>query len=188
MASADRMEGFKTAEERGWPDKATLIAERKSVLGSNVALNYSKDPLYIVRGRGQYLIDEKGEEYLDCVNNVCHVGHCQPDVVKAGSEQLAELNTNIRYLSPFIVEYGKKLTATFPTGSPAGSIPEDNRLSVVYWCNSGSEANDLSLRLARAHTKKRGVMCVGGAYHGHVTTIVDISPYKFEKEGGAGQR
>jgi 4-aminobutyrate aminotransferase-like enzyme len=81
------------------------------------------------------------------------------------------------YLSPYIVEYAKRLTATLPS-----------KLSVVYWVNSGSEANDLALRLARAHTKKRGAMCVGGAYHGHVTSIIDISPYKYERSGGTGQR
>lgn len=75
------------------------------------------------------------------------------------------------------MEYAKRLTATMP--SP---------LSVVFWVNSGSEANDLALRLARAHTGKRGVMTVGGAYHGHVISIIDISPYKYERHGGTGQR
>lgn len=81
------------------------------------------------------------------------------------------------YLSPYLVEYAKRLTATMPAP-----------LSVVFWVNSGSEANDLALRLARAHTGKRGVMAVGGAYHGHVTSIIDISPYKYERHGGTGQR
>ena len=81
------------------------------------------------------------------------------------------------YVSPYIIDYAKKLTATLP-----------EPLSVVFWVNSGSEANDLALRLARAHTKKRGVMCVSGAYHGHVISIIDISPYKYERSGGLGQR
>ena len=82
-----------------------------------------------------------------------------------------------RYLHPHILDYSRRLTETFP-----------GDLSVVFWVNSGSEANDLALRLARAHTRKRGVLCVDGAYHGHVTSIIDISPYKFDREGGAGMR
>jgi ethanolamine-phosphate phospho-lyase len=82
-----------------------------------------------------------------------------------------------RYLSPYLTEYARRITATMP-----------DPLRVCFWVNSGSEANDLALRLARAHTRKRGVMCVEGAYHGHVTTIIDISPYKYAREGGAGRR
>ena len=108
---------------------------------------------------------------------MCHVGHCHPAVVKAGCTQLETLNTNSRYLHPNILEYSRRLGETFP-----------GDLKVVFWVNSGSEANDLALRLARAHTRKRGVLCVDGAYHGHVTSIIDISPYKYDREGGTGQR
>ena len=73
-----------------------LIGERHAYIGKNVALNYSKMPLYIVRGKGQFLYDEAGNEYLDCVNNVCHVGHCHPHVAEAGASQMAMLNTNSR--------------------------------------------------------------------------------------------
>ena len=116
-------------------------------------------------------------EYLDCVNNVCHVGHCHPHVVAAAAKQLATLNTNSRYLHPAILDYSRRLTATMP-----------EPLKVVFWVNSGSEANDLALRIARAHTGKRGVLTVDGAYHGHTQGIIDISPYKFDREGGMGRR
>jgi len=155
---------------------AELLAARAVHVGANVALNYRLAPLHLVRGRAQYLYDAEGLEYLDCVNNVCHVGHCQPEVAFAASAQLCTLNTNARYLSAHALEYSQRLTATLPPP-----------LRVVYFTNSGSEANDLALRLARAHTKRRGLLCVGGAYHGHVTAMVDASPYKFERESG-GQR
>ena len=156
---------------------AALVAARKEVICGNVALNYSKAPLHVVRGSAQYLYDDQGLDYLDCVNNVCHVGHCHPEVVAAVCEQLKTLNTNSRYLHTTLLAASQQLTATLP-----------GDLSVVFWVNSGSEANDLALRLARAHTKKRGVLCVGGAYHGHVTTMIDASPYKFDRTGGTGQR
>ena len=161
--------------QRVW-STAELTALRERHCGANVALNYRKAPLHLVKGRAQFLYDADGAEYLDCVNNVCHVGHCQPEVVAAACEQIGALNTNARYLSAPLLEYAQQLTATLP-----------GQLRVVYWTNSGSEANDLALRLARAHTKRRGVLCVGGAYHGHVSSMIDASPYKFERESG-GQR
>ena len=91
----------------------------------------------------QYLYDEEGREYLDAYNNVPHVGHCHPRVVKAGQDQMALLNTNTRYLHDLINRYAERLTATLP-----------EPLSVCFFVNSGSEANELALRLARAHTGK----------------------------------
>lgn len=89
------------------------------------------------------MFNEKGEQYLDCINNVAHVGHCNDHVVKAGQEQMAILNTNNRFLHDNLVLYAERLTATFP-----------DPLSVVFFVNSGSEANDLALRIARTHTGK----------------------------------
>jgi ethanolamine-phosphate phospho-lyase len=159
------------------PSKASLLADRASVLGYNMELNYAKSPLLIVRGRGAYLYDEAGVEYLDGVNNVAHVGHSHPAVLAAVRRQYDELMTNSRYVHPHIVTYAKRLLARFPAP-----------LSVVFWVNSGSEANDLALRLAAAHTRRRGVIAVDGAYHGHTGAIIDISPYKFERQGGRGPR
>ena len=152
-----------------------LRRERHHVLGRSLSLSYTQ-PLKFVAGEGVHLIDEDGQRYLDMVNNVCHVGHCHPRVVAAGQRQMARLNTNSRYLHDNLVEYARRLTATFP--------PE---LSVVFMVNSGSEANDLALRLARTFTGQRQVISLDHAYHGNLTSIVEVSPYKFAGPGGDGQ-
>ena len=154
--------------------KAETLAARKRLLGRNLKLAY-KDPVKIVRGSMQYLYDDEGREYLDAYNNVAHVGHCHPRVVKAGQEQMAQLNTNTRYLHDLINRYAERLTATL-------SAP----LSVCFFVNSGSEANELALRLARAHTKARDLIVLDHAYHGNTTTLIDISPYKHDGPGGQG--
>ena len=123
--------------------KSETLATRRRLLGRNLSVAY-KDPLKIVRGSMQYLYDEQGNQYLDAYNNVAHVGHCHPRVVRAGQEQMGVLNTNTRYLNDLINEYASRLTATLPES-----------LSVCFFVNSGSEANELALRLARAHTKAR---------------------------------
>jgi 4-aminobutyrate aminotransferase-like enzyme len=123
----------------------------------------------------QYLYDDEGRQYLDAYNNVAHVGHCHPKVVAAGQRQMEVLNTNTRYLSDLILEYGEKLTATLPES-----------LSVCFFVNSGSEANELAIRLARAHTKARSLIVLEHAYHGNTTTCIDISPYKHDGRGGEG--
>src|SRR5689334_124030 len=151
-----------------------LIARRQQILGRNLSVAYEK-PLHIVRGEMQYLFDEEGRRYLDAYNNVAHVGHCHPKVVAAGQQQMAVLNTNTRYLGNLILEYAEKLTATLP-----------NALSVCYFVNSGSEANELAIRLARAHTHARDMIVLDHAYHGNTTTLIDISPYKHDARGGEG--
>ena len=151
-----------------------LIKERARRLGPSLSLAYKK-PLEIIRGRGQYLFDSSGRAYLDCVNNICHVGHSHPRVVAAMAEQAATLNTNTRYLHSNIVEFARRLTDTLPES-----------LSVCYFVNSGSEANELALRMARAHTGRRDVIVLDHAYHGNTTTMVEMSPHKCEGPGGAG--
>jgi 4-aminobutyrate aminotransferase-like enzyme len=152
----------------------SLIEARKKLLGRNLSIAY-QHPLKIVRGSMQYLYDDEGRQYLDAYNNVAHVGHCHPQVVAAAQQQMAILNTNTRYLSDLIVEYAQKLTATLP-----------DPLSVCFFVNSGSEANELALRLARAHTKARDMIVLDHAYHGNTTTLIDISPYKHDGPGGEG--
>lgn len=152
-----------------------ILAKRKKHLNPSLSLSYRR-PLHIVRGRGQYLYDSHGLRYLDCVNNVCHVGHCHPHVVSAASNQLSLLNTNTRYLHEEIVRFAERLAHTMPRGS-----------DVCYIVNSGSEANDLALRLARSFTARSGVVCVEGAYHGNLSSLIEISPYKFDGPGGAGR-
>jgi len=150
-----------------------LLASRKSHIGSNLSVAYD-DPLKIVRGQGQFLFDHRGRPYLDLVNNVCHVGHCHPRVVAAASRQMAILNTNTRYLYDGLTDYADRLCSTLP-----------EPLSVCYFVCSGSEANELALRLARAHTRRKGVMVLEGAYHGHTSSLIEISPYKFLGPGGS---
>ena len=136
----------------------------------------TREPLRIVRGEGAHLYDEHGDAYLDLVNNVCHVGHAHPRVVRAAAEQMARLNTNTRYLHDLLVTYARRLAATLP-----------DPLNVVFLVNSGSEANDLALRLARAHTGARDVLVLEHAYHGNLSSLIEISPYKFDGPGGSGR-
>jgi 4-aminobutyrate aminotransferase-like enzyme/Ser/Thr protein kinase RdoA (MazF antagonist) len=156
-------------------DAQSLARERRTRLGPSLSLNY-REPLHIVRGEGCYLIDADGQRWLDMVNNVAHVGHANPRVVAASARQQRLLNTNTRYLHENILDYARRLCLTMP--------PE---LSCVFMVNSGSEANDLALRLARAYTGSREVICVDHAYHGNLTSLIDISPYKFNRKGGSGK-
>jgi 4-aminobutyrate aminotransferase-like enzyme/Ser/Thr protein kinase RdoA (MazF antagonist) len=156
------------------PRARDLLAERRERLGRNLSLSY-KRPLHIVRGQGQYLYDAEGRQYLDGVNNVAHVGHSHPRVVEAVARQMAILNTNTRYLHENILRYAARLTAKLP-----------KPLRVCYFVNSGSEANELALRLARAHTRRRDIIVLDAAYHGNTTTLIDISPYKHNGPGGEG--
>jgi 4-aminobutyrate aminotransferase-like enzyme/Ser/Thr protein kinase RdoA (MazF antagonist) len=155
--------------------RADLRAARRTSLSRALSLSYA-EPLKIVRGEGAYLFDEQRRTYLDLVNNVCHVGHAHPRVVAAAARQMARLNTNTRYLHDLIVTYARRLTATLP-----------DPLSVVFLVNSGSEANDLALRLARAHTGARDVLVLDHAYHGNLSSLIEISPYKFDGPGGSGR-
>jgi 4-aminobutyrate aminotransferase-like enzyme len=152
----------------------SLIQRRRNFLGRNLSVAYEK-PVNIVRGSMQYLYDEEGRQYLDAYNNVAHVGHCHPRVVAAGQRQMELLNTNTRYLSDLILQYAERLAATFPKS-----------LSVCFFVNSGSEANELALRLARTHTKARDMIVLDHAYHGNTTTLIDLSPYKHDGPGGEG--
>jgi len=148
---------------------------RKKHIGPSCKLFFKQDPLKIVRAQAQYMYDEEGNAFLDCINNVCHVGHCHPTVVKAGQQQMAQLNTNSRFLHDNLTNYAERLTSTLP-----------GNLSVAFLVNSGSEANDLALRLAHEHTGNKDVITLDHSYHGHVISLIDISPYKFDKPGGTG--
>jgi 4-aminobutyrate aminotransferase-like enzyme len=158
------------------PDVAATLAVRESLLGKNLSVSYER-PLKIVRGWRQHLYDETGRAYLDVYNNVPLVGHSHPRVVQAAQEQLGLLNTNTRYLHDNVNRYAARLTALLP-----------EPLRVCYFVNSGSEANELALRLARAHTRREDVIVLNHAYHGHTSTLIDISPYKFNGPGGTGRK
>jgi 4-aminobutyrate aminotransferase-like enzyme/Ser/Thr protein kinase RdoA (MazF antagonist) len=153
---------------------AEILSKRKARVGRNLSISYAR-PITMARGFGQYLYDVDGRRYLDAVNNVPHVGHCHPRVVGAAARQMAVLNTNTRYLHDTLVTYADRLCALMPEG-----------LSVCFLVCSGSEANELALRLARAYTGHRDIVVLDGAYHGNTTSLVEISPYKFGGPGGAG--
>jgi len=151
-----------------------LIDYRKQHLGKGLSLQY-KVPIKMVRGDGAWLIDQQGRKYLDTVNNVAHAGHEHPSVVKAGQEQMAVLNTNSRYLHENINELAKELIETLP--------PE---LNVLHFVNSGSEANELAVRMAKTMTGQKDIIASEVGYHGNTNICVDISSYKFDGKGGTG--
>ncbi|MCL6267739.1 aminotransferase class III-fold pyridoxal phosphate-dependent enzyme [Flagellimonas myxillae] len=152
----------------------TLLQYRNEHLGKSLSLQY-KVPIKMVRGAGQYLIDQTGRKYLDTVNNVAHVGHENYAVVKAGQEQMALLNTNSRYLHENINAFAEQLLETLP-----------KELSVLHFVNSGSEANELAIRMAKAATGERDIIASEVGYHGNSNMCVDISSYKFDGKGGTG--
>lgn len=156
-------------------DYSDLLQARQKNVGRNLSIGYN-DKLKIVKGALQYLYDDKGRTFVDCVNNPSHVGHCHPVVVKKMQKQIATLNTNTRYLNDTILEYAEKLTATLPPS-----------LSVCYFVNSGSEANDLAIRMSRHFTKQKDIIVLDHAYHGTSTVAMEMSPYKFDSKGGFGQ-
>ncbi|MGF6173840.1 aminotransferase class III-fold pyridoxal phosphate-dependent enzyme [Ensifer sp. 4252] len=153
-----------------------IVKLRRELLLPNLSISYEK-PIKFVRGEGVWLIDDSGRAYLDCFNNVCHIGHAHPAVVEAMAKQAAILNTNTRYLHDNIVAYAERLTATLP-----------KELTVAGFVNSGSEANSLALRLMRAHTGRENAITLDWSYHGTTQELIDISPYKFRRKGGKGPK
>ncbi|MCX8159891.1 MAG: aminotransferase class III-fold pyridoxal phosphate-dependent enzyme [Candidatus Saccharicenans sp.] len=154
--------------------KKRLLAFRQDHVSRALSLSYKK-PLHITRGSGQFLFDAEGRSYLDCVNNVCHLGHCHPAVARAVARQMTVLNTNTRYLYDQMAAYVESLLSRFP-----------RKFTHCFLVNSGSEANDLALRLARNFTGGTELLVIDGAYHGNLTSLVEVSPYKFDGPGGKG--
>jgi 4-aminobutyrate aminotransferase-like enzyme/Ser/Thr protein kinase RdoA (MazF antagonist) len=156
------------------PDAGETLSARRRWIGPSVRLSY-REPVKVLRGWMQYLFDETGRRYLDAYNNVPHVGHCHPDVVEAARRQMAVLNTNTRYLHDGINRFAEKLCATLPAP-----------LRVCFFVNSASEGNELALRLARTYTGRRDMIVLQAAYHGHTTSLIDLSPYKHDGPSGQG--
>ena len=154
---------------------AALLQRRARTIGPSLSISYT-EKLKIVRGDGTYLIDHTGRKYLDAVNNITHIGHCHPHVVSAIARQAAILNTNSRYLNDLMLDYSERLTAKLP-----------GDLKVAYFVNSGTEANELALRIARTALGKKSTVVLDWAYHGNSGGMVDISPYKFKRKGGYPQ-
>lgn len=152
-----------------------LLERRARLLAPSLSTSYDHK-LKIVRGRGTWLYDHTGRAYLDGVNNICHVGHSHPHVVEALARQAAVLNTNTRYLHDTILEYAERLARTF---APP--------LSVVYLVCSGSEANELALRIARTITGRRHTIAIDWGYHGNTNACIEVSAYKFNRKGGRGK-
>jgi 4-aminobutyrate aminotransferase-like enzyme/Ser/Thr protein kinase RdoA (MazF antagonist) len=152
-----------------------IVAYRSAHLGKNLSISY-RQPLQMVRGAGQYLVDHTGRKYLDTVNNVAHVGHEHPRVVAAGQRQMAVLNTNTRYLHRNLVGFAEELLCTLP--------PE---LNVAFLVNSGSEANELAIRLAKNYTGQQDMIVSQVGYHGNTNACIEISSYKFDGPGGKGK-
>jgi len=160
--------------ETKYSEPRAPLERRREILAPNLRLAYD-EPLHIVRGAGTFLYDPLGRSYLDCVNNVAHVGHERREVVTAGQRQMGVLNTNTRYLHDSVLDYAERLTALLP-----------DPLSVCFFVNSGSEANELALRLAHTHRGGDGTVSIESAYHGHTRSMVDVSHYKHAGAGGAG--
>lgn len=141
-----------------------LLTRRQAVLGQGYRLFY-QEPLHVVRGEGVWLFDAQGRRYLDVYNNVASVGHCHPAVVEAIARQSAQLNTHTRYLHEAIVDFAEDLLSEFP--------PQLDNLMLTC---TGSEANDLALRIARHVTGGSGVLVTRWAYHGVTGALAEVSP------------
>jgi 4-aminobutyrate aminotransferase-like enzyme len=144
----------------------TLVGRRARLMGPNVPTFY-RAPVHIVRGEGVWLWDADGKRYLDCYNNVPHVGHCHPRVVQAICAQAGTLNTHTRYLHDLVLDYLERLTATFGHG-----------ISQAILTCTGSEANDIALRMAQAATGKTGIIATDATYHGNTMAVSQLSTRK----------
>ena len=145
------------------PVPESLMERRARLMGPNVPTFYA-NPVHLVRGQGVWLWDAAGRKYLDCYNNVAHVGHCHPRVVAAISAQAAVLNTHTRYLHDSVLDYIERLTARLGHG-----------ISQAIMVCTGSEANDIALRMAQAVTGKTGIIATDNTYHGNTTAVSAIS-------------
>ena len=153
-----------------------VLSKRQSLVGKNLSISYKK-PLQMLEAKNQYFYDDRGREYLDCVNNISHVGHSHPHVHEALIKQNSELNTNTRYLYKIMNDYSEKLLSKFP-----------KKLDTVFFVCTGSEANDLAYRIAQTYTGSKDVLVMENAYHGHTNSLIDLSPYKYNGRGGLGKK
>ena len=148
-----------------------LVTRREQLLGPGNPLFYER-PLHLVRGEGVWLYDADGQRYLDCYNNVPTVGHCHPRVVEAICNQAGTLNTHTRYLHEGILEYAERLLDTFGDG-----------LDRLLLACTGSEANDVALRMAKLHSGGEGIICTDATYHGNTTAVSQLSTIFEPPEG-----
>jgi 4-aminobutyrate aminotransferase-like enzyme len=139
-----------------------MIHRRQRHLGGS--LLFYHEPLHVVRGEGVWLYDDQGNRYLDCYNNVASVGHCHPHVVTALTEQAGLLNTHTRYLNENVIGYAEQLAGLMPEG-----------LDVCFFVCTGTEANELAMRMARTCTGQRGTIVMENSYHGNSTLVHELS-------------
>lgn len=151
-----------------------LVEKRFAVGLSNQKLSYA-EPLHVVRGEKHFLYGADGRRYIDAYNNVPHVGHAHPAVIDAVQTQIAQINTNTRYIQDIHLDYADRILALAP--------PE---LTKVIFVNSASEANELAMRLARAATGRKDMIVMDHSYHGCTTGAIDLSPYKFNRPNMPG--
>lgn len=156
-------------------EKSEILDKRRDHFGGNLSLTY-RDPVMLMRGWKHHLFDEWGRPYLDAYNNVPHVGHAHPRIQAVAADQLKRMNSNTRYLHPAQTAFADKILSKFP-----------DQFEVCFFVNSGTEANELALRLARAHTGHKGIVTPDHGYHGNTTGAIAISAYKFAKPGGVGK-
>jgi len=160
--------GLLPAAPTAAPAAPGLLSRRERVLGKTYT--FYNEPLEVVRGRGCYLYDAAGRDYLDCYNNVANLGHCHPYVVDALARQAGTLNTNSRYLHAEILRLGERLSATLPPG-----------LDTWFFVCTGSEANDLAVRLARAVSGKAGIVVTENSYHGNTSVMAPLSLIDYDR-------
>ncbi len=153
----------------------TLLGIRHQVMSKSLSVSY-KTPIHFEKAALQYMYSADGKTYLDAYNNIKHVGHCHPKVVNAIQRQAAKMNTNTRYLYQNLTDYSTQLLSHFP-----------KKLNKVFFVNSGSAATDAALRMARAHTQKKGMLVMEEGYHGNTSAGIEVSHYKFGHKGGDGE-
>lgn len=157
------------------PSEEEVLKKRHSVISPILSVSY-RQPIHMQSAAFQYMYDAHGNTFLDAYNNIPHVGHQHPQVVTAGQQQMAALNTNTRYLYDQLEAYASKLLDYFPAP-----------FSKVYFVNSGSAASDLAVRLAQNYTGHTAMMVMEHGYHGNTRMGIDISHYKYTSRGGKGQ-
>jgi 4-aminobutyrate aminotransferase-like enzyme len=165
--------GFSTHKT---PSIAQSVQRRHEYLSPILSMSY-KEPIQMVGAAFQYMYDIHGNTFLDAYNNIAHVGHSHPKVVTAGQRQMAQLNTNTRYLYSQLADYADCLLSKFP-----------DTLNKVFFVNSGSAASDLAMRMAHGHTGQKKMMVMEHGYHGNTQIGIDISDYKFNNPKGQGQK
>lgn len=164
--------GLVERPKEDWRGASEVTALREQRLAHSQR-SYYRTPMNLVRARGTTFIDDQGHHYLDAINNVSHVGHGHPHVVEAAVRQMRRLNTNSRFVYEEMATFADRLASLLP-----------DPLEVVFLVCSGSEANDLALRISRQVTGRDDVMVIDGAYHGNTTAVTGISPNRYKGPGG----